>query len=72
MMKRIEATRNYNSIVAEMKLLYSNYGIAINITRILWIVIIFSSLINVVKADGNHTKVDTVTNCVDGMIIPIW
>ncbi|KAL3984793.1 sodium/calcium exchanger 1 [Acanthocheilonema viteae] len=40
--------------------------------RIIWIVIIFSSLINIVQGSANNTETDTFANCVDGMIIPIW
>ncbi|VDK67868.1 unnamed protein product [Onchocerca ochengi] len=53
--------RDFNSI-------HFNYHI-----QIVWVVVIFSSLVDSMQAGHNHTEeVDSITNCVDGMIIPIW
>ncbi|VDN91916.1 unnamed protein product [Brugia pahangi] len=52
-----------------IKWFYNNF--IINYRTIL-LIIIFSSLINFVQANYNQTETDTIKNCVDGMIIPIW
>ncbi|CAG9532090.1 unnamed protein product [Cercopithifilaria johnstoni] len=41
-------------------------------TQILCIIVVFSSLVDVAQANSNHTKINAITNCVDGLIIPIW
>ncbi|KAM3717600.1 Sodium/calcium exchanger [Dirofilaria immitis] len=41
--------------------------------RTIWIIVVCSSLIDLVQADQNYTgEADSIKNCVDGMIIPIW
>uniref|UniRef100_A0A915Q0F5 Calx-beta domain-containing protein n=1 Tax=Setaria digitata TaxID=48799 RepID=A0A915Q0F5_9BILA len=63
--------KNCSAILASIRQLYSNSNINC-IVRPVWIIAIFSSLMNSVQADTNCTEKESIENCVDGMIIPIW
>ncbi|EJD75526.1 sodium/calcium exchanger 1 [Loa loa] len=63
--------KNSNSIRTEIRWLFNN-SVINYLVRTVWMVAIFSSLINFVQASPNHTEADAIKNCVDGMIIPIW
>lgn len=43
-----------------------------HIVKTLWIISILCSIISSVQAGTNCTEADSIKNCVDGMIVPIW
>lgn len=76
MAKIIQTEKHCISKTTEMRLFFGNFIIVNYFSRILSIIVVFLSLIDVVQANSaaaaNHTETTAISNCVDGVIIPIW
>lgn len=72
MPRTVQAEENSNSVLADKRWPCSNFTINNYLMRTIWIIAIYSSLVNLVQASPNRTEADAIKNCVDGMIIPIW